>query len=231
MAHRRRRAGKKIGLLAEIGARGRLEDTKVELGHDGQQVVEDVGLNLLVRCPISGAGKEVEFYGNAVVGGLEVAHQYRHLIIHRGQVVQIGIEVGAENAQVGLASAVDQYAIIDLLRFIVIFYNLLCLVDVVGQQFDFAVFVQHLRCAEAHAVHVDVDRALHPSAAALLHATSVLERVAHQQVGRNGGDGVVPVAHLHGVECHLYHGSVSTVLRHGNPVAHLQHVVGGELYA
>ena len=96
MAHRRRRAGKKIGLLAEIGARGRLEDTKVELGHDGQQVVEDVGLNLLVRCPISGAGKEVEFYGNAAVGGLEVAHQYRHLIIHRGQVAQIGIEVFAK---------------------------------------------------------------------------------------------------------------------------------------
>ena len=194
-------------------------------------MVEHVGLNLFVQLPLCGAGKEVELDGDAVVGGLQVAHQQGHVVAHPGEVVQVGIEVGPEHAQVGLPAAVHQDAVVNLLLRVVRLDDLFRLVDVVGQQLDAAILIQHLRCAEAHAVHVDIHRPLHPSATTLLHAAPVLERVADQQIGGDGGDGIVPVAHLHRIECHLNHRTVGPIFRHGNPVAHLQHVVGRELHA
>lgn len=104
-------------------------------------------------------------------------------------------------------------------------------VDVVAQQVDFAVAGQHLGGAEAHARHVDVDRAHHTPAPRLLHAAPVLERVAHQQVGRQRDNRVVPVTDFDRRERDLLHAAVGPVFGHGNPVAHLQHVVGRELDA
>ena len=86
------------------------------------------------------------------------------------------------------------------------------------------------RRAEADAADVDVDAALDAPSATLAHGVPVLERIAHQQVGRQGGHGVVPVAHLDGVERHLRHRAVHAIFGHLDPVAHLQHVVGRELY-
>ena len=84
--------------------------------------------------------------------------------------------------------------------------------------------------AEAYRVHVDIDGALH-AATALGNFFPVHERVAHEDRGRNGGNGVVEVAHLHRGERHLLHISVNAELVDGNPVARLQHIVHIELNA
>src|SRR5690606_39760532 len=53
---------------------------------------------------------------------------------------------------------------------------------------------------EAHRALVQVQRALDPAAAGLAHAAPVLERVADQLLGRDRGDGLVPVLHRHRVQ-------------------------------
>ncbi len=84
--------------------------------------------------------------------------------------------------------------------------------------------------AEAHRIHIDVDGTLHASATHIEHAPPVLEGIVHQSIRRNGGDGLVPITHLHGGERHFDDIPVGTVLRHRNPVARTKHIVGGELH-
>ncbi len=63
------------------------------------------------------------------------------------------------------------------------------------------------------------------------HAAPVLVAVAHQPPGGNGGDGLVPVLHLHRVQRDVDHEAIGADLGHLYPVAHAQHVVGAQLHA
>lgn len=85
--------------------------------------------------------------------------------------------------------------------------------------------------AEVNGVGVDVDRQLQAASAGLAHAAPVLKRVAHEQIRRYGGYGLVEVLHLDGGERHLSYKSVGAIFGHGYPVARAQHVVGSKLHA
>ena len=208
-----------------------LEDGEVELGDDREDMVEHVGLNGLVERPVGLCREEIDLDRQARLGWLEVADKAGHVAVDGGQLVEIADEVGAEDAEVRLAAAVDGDRAVDLPLAVVGGQLRLLLVDVGGEEGDAAVSGQHLGGAEADAVHVDVDGSLDAPAARLLHAAPVLEGVADEGVGRYGGDGVVEVAHLDGVERHLDDRSVGAILLHGDPVARAQHIVGRELYA
>ena len=82
-----------------------------------------------------------------------------------------------------------------------------------------------------YGVGVDVDRQLQSASARLAHAAPVLKRVAHEQIRRYGGDGLVEVLHLDSGERHFPYISVGAILVHGYPVARTQHVVGRKLHA
>lgn len=82
---------------------------------------------------------------------------------------------------------------------------------------------------EMNAGGVDVEAALNAAAAGGRHPAPVFKRVGDQRPGRNGGDGVVPVAYLDRGEADIDHRAVGAVLRHLQPVAKLEHIVGREL--
>lgn len=85
--------------------------------------------------------------------------------------------------------------------------------------------------AEVNGVGVDVDRQLQAAPTSLAHTAPVLKRVAHEQIRRYGGYGLVEVLHLDGGERHLSYQSVGSIFGHGYPVARAQHVVGSKLHA
>ena len=113
--------------------------------------------------------------------------------------------------------------------FVILFYDLFRLFDIVFQQTYFPVFCQHLRSTELHTVHINPDRTLYTSSSGLLHTPPVLKRITDQSIGRNGGNGIVPVTYLYGIQGYFNHRSVGSILRHLNPVSHLQHIVGRKL--
>ena len=208
-----------------------LEDGEVELGDDREDMVEHVGLHGFVERPVGLCREEIDLDRQARLGGLEVADKAGHILVNRGQLIKIADQVGAEDAEVCLPAAVDGDRVVDLPLVVIGGQLFLLLVDISGEERDAAVFGQHLWRAEADAVHVDVDGSLDAAAARFLHATPVLESVADEGVGRDGGDGIVEVAHLDGVERHLDDCSVGAIFLHRDPVARAQHVVGRELYA
>ena len=73
--------------------------------------------------------------------------------------------------------------------------------------------------------------ALDAARAGFAHAAPVAVAFAHQAPGGDGGDGLVPVLHLDGMQRHVHHLAVGAHLRHLDPVAGAQHVVAGELHA
>jgi len=113
--------------------------------------------------------------------------------------------------------------------FVIFFHYFLRPVYVIFQQLYLSILRQHLRSTETHAAHVYIDRAFHAAPTGLLHSLPVLERVTNQQVRRNSGYGIIEVAHFHGVQGYFYHRTIRTVLWHGNPIAHFQHIVGRKL--
>ena len=58
--------------------------------------------------------------------------------------------------------------------------------------------VHFLRCTEMHGSHVNEQRAFDAAASTFAHASPVLEGIADQCVGRNGGDGLVEVLYFYG---------------------------------
>ena len=98
--------------------------------------------------------------------------------------------------------------------------------DEVAHQRDFPVPLDRFGRAKAHAAHVDADRAHDASSAGLFHPPPVLERVAGQHERGDRSDRVVEVLDLHRVQRHFQHRPVHVVLRHADPVARLEHLIG-----
>ena len=165
-----------------------------------------------------------------MIGGLQLANHADKLLVHIGKALQIGSQISPEYSQVGLTAAVDKDGVINMMLFIVLLYHRLCMLHIIFQQTDLPIFVQHLRRAELHAVHININGTLHTTSAALTHPPPILERVADKQIGRNRSNGIIPVTHLHCVQRDFYHRTVSSIFGHCNPVAHLQHVIGRQLH-
>ncbi|MNN21373.1 hypothetical protein D3C81_1346910 [compost metagenome] len=142
---------------------------------------------------------------------------------------QVGIQIGAQGAEVGEVTAIDGTAdgVAELL--VVGTQLLLLAAEIGGQQFGLLECQLLLGGQEAHAGHVDVDAALDAPATGFRHPLPVLEGVGDEGIGGNGGDGLVPVRHLDRGEADVGHLAIGAVLVHLQPVTDAQHAVGGEL--
>lgn len=195
---------------AEVYAHGRLEHAESEGGHYGKHVLEYLALKVLVGNPLGAVGEEVEFQRKTLRCGLQLAHHDGHAAVDAGMMLEILLEVVAEDVEVDhelvlTLNSIEPSATLKLGHL--------------------------LLAAERDGTHVDVYGALDTASAALLHSTPVLERVAHKSVGWNRGNRLVPVLYLDGGERHLHHIAVGPILWHGDPVAWAQHVVGRELHS
>ena len=97
------------------------------------------------------------------------------------------------------------------------------------QQFRLNQFLLLLLIEEMNAGGIDIQATLDAATTGGGHAAPVDERIGHQRPGRDGGDGVIEVAHFNGGQADVGHRAVGAVFRHLQPVAELEHVVGGEL--
>ena len=220
------------GQRPQVVARRVLENAQVEFGDDGQHVIEYVGLNAFVRDPVHRVGEEVKLHREALFGGLQLPDEYHHVVIDPFVLLEIEVQVVSEDPDVGLVQSVDfVFTGGDVVLPVILLDPLLGPGDVIFQQVDALVSLQHFGCAETDAGHVDIDRALDAAPSRGTHSFPVLERVAHQQVGREGDDRVVPVADFDRVERDLLHRAVGAVLGHADPVADFEHVVGRQLDA
>ena len=200
-----------------------LVDPQVEHGRGGDDVVEDVALDFLVVDPLFVAAESVDLQRHAKFGGLQLAHHHGQVVVQLGVVVEVGLDVGAEDAQVGLLASVHDFARVDAVGLVVFGDVFLLLGDVVLHQAVMLVFLQHLGRAIADGVHVNVEAARDASSARLRHAAPVGERTGNQRVSGDGGDGVVPVLHLHGGEVDFQDVAIGGT--HHNPVADAEHIV------
>ena len=164
---------------------------------------------MLVWYPCCAVVEEVEFQWQTLHGGLELSHHDGEILIDARMTTQIVFQIVAEDVEV------DDHIVLTF------------------QPFQPTMFLElgHLFLGgKGDGAHVYVDGTLYASAAALFHSAPVLEGVADKGIGRYGGYGHVPVLHLHRGEGHFYHGTVSTVLGHGNPITGAKHVVGRKLH-
>ena len=148
-----------------------------------------------------------------------------------GVVLQIGQGKGTEGADVGQLAPVGGQLCHRAQGLVPAVQLLALLRQVVAEQAHLAQALLFFRREEAHPGGVDEQAALDAPPARLLHAPIVAERLAHQAPGGDGDDGLVEVLHLDRVQGDVHHIAVGADLGHLDPVAHVQHVVAGELHA
>ena len=78
-------------------------------------------------------------------------------------------------------------------------------------------------------VHIQLDGLVHPSTTALLHPPPILEGGVHQCIRRNGGNGIVPILNLGGIEGDFLHDAIGGTIRKLNPVTDAKHIIGRKL--
>ena len=107
-------------------------------------------------------------------------------------------------------------------------------------EFGFQVGAQDVDALEAfqqrlvgklNGAHVDLERAFDAAAAGFAHAAPVFKRVGDQRIGRDGGNGLVPVLHFDRGERDVDHIAVGAAAGHFDPVADHHHIVDRELEA
>ena len=143
---------------------------------------------------------------------------------------QVAVHIGAEGAQVGHPARVHRRQPACGQVGVPGVQLLLGAVHVVVQQHKRLHVGAFLFAQKTHAVLVQVQRPFDTAATGLTHAAPVLERVADEFFGRDGGDGLVPVLHLHRVQRNVDHVAIGVLLRHLDPVAHPHHVVRADLH-
>ncbi|MNV04748.1 hypothetical protein D3C71_950550 [compost metagenome] len=144
---------------------------------------------------------------------------------------QVALHIRAEGAQVGDPARVDRGHALGLQPGVPLRQFGLLLAQVIAQHRELLQPGQHRRLHEAHAVLVQVQRALDPAATRFLHAAPVLERLGHQLLGRDGGDGLVEVLHGDGVQGDIDHIAIGVLAGHLDPVAQPHPAIATDLHA
>lgn len=217
--------------LTHVRAARMLEHPQAEFRQNRQQMIEDVRLVALVRHPGHGIGKAVQLQRQAVGRRLQLAYDLGHVLVDARVLAQVMLDVGAEGTQVGDPAGVGWF-LGGIGQFGVPAQQLALLVaQVLAEQQEALQAGNLVRAQKAHAGLVQVDRPLDAAAAGFLHAAIILERVADQAFGRNGGDGLVPVLHLDGMQGDVDDITVGIELWHLDPVTDAHDIAGRDLHA
>ena len=85
----------------------------------GNDVVEEVALDVFVGRPFLFVAENVNLNRNAIFSGLQLSHNHSHIVVDVRIVVDVFAQVSPENAEVGLLSSVDDLACVDAVGFVV----------------------------------------------------------------------------------------------------------------
>ena len=80
-----------------------------------------------------------------------------------------------------------------------------------------------------YAGRVNQHAAFDAAPARILHPFPVFKRIGNQCISGNSSDGFVPVLHFHSGQADINHVTVGTILRHFQPIANAEHLIGREL--
>lgn len=217
------------GQLLEVGASWLLENLQVEERHHGEQVVEDIGLDVFVFDPGRIGSEYIYLERYALRPRLQLADQEGHLLVDVGVVTEVGFGIGAKGAQVGQAAAVDELVGVKVVLAVVFIDLLQLLLDILGDEIVFLVAFYRLLVEKFNRRYIDIDSAFYPAATAMGHTSPVLEGLIEKLVSGNDSVGLVPVLDLDGVQSDLHHVSVGPILGHLDPVADADEILGGYL--
>ena len=159
----------------EIAAGGILEDSQVEFGQDGQDMVKNIGLDGFIIGPGLVPAEHIDLNGEPLGGRRQMPHQERHILADLSMIGQVSLEVGAKDADIGLPTAVRHRGVIKMMLPVVKVDLFLFLLKILFQQLEFAEFLQHFGTAELDGVHIDMNSSLDSTAAGLRHAAPIPE--------------------------------------------------------
>ena len=97
-------------------------------------VVEDVTLDFLVVDPLLVTAESIDLHWHAKLGGLQLSDHHRKVVVQLRVVVDIGFQVGTEDAEVSLLATVHDLRRVDVVGFIVFGDVFFALRDVVFHQ-------------------------------------------------------------------------------------------------
>ena len=224
-------AGAEIAVNDSVAARGVLECAELEEMEHGGNVLKDGVLYAFEGEPARCGGKAVDLQWYAGGSLCKSGNETVAIVRHIGVGVKPHFQISPEETKIGVDSAVDQTGRIVDIRHLTGSLLLKFFGDEGIHHWYLADAVEHIGGGGKDGVGINHDAAAYAAGVALLHAAVIGEAGRYEVVRREGGGGFVPVENFHRHERHLLHRAVGIGARHRNPVAHMEAVVFGELYA
>lgn len=141
----------------EIRSGGFLEDPQAKFGGGRDQVVEDVRLDAFILSPNRRFGEHVNFQGESLWAGGQLADQEGHfLFVNIIQVGDVGFDIRPESTHIGELAAVNWRVRCGPFLFVIGFDLFLFFLEIGADQFDPLEAFQHAFITELDARHINV---------------------------------------------------------------------------
>ena len=95
---------------------------QAELGHDGEQVIKDIGLYRLIIGPGLIITEDINLDRESVLGRFKMPDEERHILMYFGIIFQVGNNICTKDPDIGLAPAIYQLGSISFMFFVVPVY-------------------------------------------------------------------------------------------------------------
>jgi len=207
-----------------------LEGAEAEFRQHRVKVIENVRLNLFERRPDGRVRKAVDFQRQAFGSRIHLAHQQCHAFVYAGMIAQIIVYIGPKRTDIGELTPVDRI-VGAVAKLLVPFGDFLGLLgQIIRQPINCAKSGSLVIRQKTNGVLIDIKRALDATPAGFLHAAIVLHRLGDELADRNGGDRLVEILDLDGIERDFRDIAIGVEILHFNPVADTNHVGRGDLH-
>ena len=144
---------------------------------------------------------------------------------------EITLYICSECSDVSQRSAIDQSILINIVIRVVFFYLIKLSGYIVTYHIEFAIALYHFIGAEFDTIHIDHDRTLDPSSAAIRHPSPVLEGRVYQLISRDDTNRLVPILDLDRMQCDINDITISSKLRCLYPIPYLKKIIRCDLHA
>ena len=138
-------------------------------------MVENVALDVFVVVPLLVAAEGIDLQRHSEFGGLQLTYHHRKIVVELRVVIEVSLDIGTENAQIGLLAPIHDFTRVDMISLIVFGDVFLAFCDVIFHQGVMFVFFKHLWRAIMDGVHVNVDASGDASSVRLRHAAPIGE--------------------------------------------------------
>ena len=150
-----------------------------------------------------------------------MAHQNGHILINGREAFQIRLTVGTKNDEIREVMSVSEYIIIFRGEFfLIIVFDFVEFVFEIGtQKFYCLEFLNLFGAEKTNGLNINEKGSLDAPSAAFAHASPVFKGGRNEFVGRDRGNGIVPVADAHRGEGYIDYFSVRIVFGNFDPIA------------